>query len=149
MEYNVIAFTDLTRFVEEVNKHIDEGWKPLGGIGFAQSHLGSHSYAQAMIREDAAASKHCQRTGASLKESKEAIEQAATKAPFLEESTESLVTWRDVLDCKVAGMNINELASIARELMYQFVCHNDHLYWIDQSGNPHYTSITIDRQGRR
>ena len=39
----------LSELVAEVNRMIEAGWKPLGGISFCQWSLMSHSYHQAMV----------------------------------------------------------------------------------------------------
>lgn len=38
------------------------------------------------------------------------------------------LTWRDVLDCKVIGMNRNLIAEEAKKLSYEYFCHNGRVF---------------------
>ena len=57
MEYKVVSSAGanpdqaLSDLIEEVNRMIEAGWKPLGGISYCQWSLFSNIYHQAMIYE--------------------------------------------------------------------------------------------------
>lgn len=52
MEYTVIKQWSQKELIEDVNKHIALGWKPVGGVFMWDQHM--QTYLQAMIKEDSA-----------------------------------------------------------------------------------------------
>ena len=45
MEYTVVKANHIDTLIEEVNRLMKEGWRPIGGIGLGTAHL-----YQAMVR---------------------------------------------------------------------------------------------------
>ena len=64
MKYMVVSTSDvnpdqaLSELIEEVNRMIEAGWKPLGGISYCQWSLFSNIYHQAMVYETASEATH-------------------------------------------------------------------------------------------
>jgi len=52
------------------------------------------------------------------------------------------MTWRNVLDCKIAGTHIIHLAHMAYELGYKFICHNDRILFVHK--NPDDSIVAFD-----
>ena len=39
-----------------------------------------------------------------------------------------MISWRDVLDCKIVGTNVSDMIESARKLGYRYVCVNDQIF---------------------
>ena len=40
----------------------------------------------------------------------------------------NLLTWREVMDCKIPGTNIVEMKKIAKDNGYDYICHNENIF---------------------
>ena len=50
MEYRVIESTEKNMFVEVINTHISEGWRPQGGMSTCVTSQGLIVYFQALVK---------------------------------------------------------------------------------------------------
>ena len=52
MRYRVIEAKDVEGLEQDVNKHIEDGWRPLGGVAVVNSQANTYAwwFYQAMIR---------------------------------------------------------------------------------------------------
>lgn len=57
---------------------------------------------------------------------------------------DAVLSWRDVLDCKIAGMKLDRLAKEAAELGYRFIVFNAVLYFVDPKGGAHETKTVVE-----
>jgi uncharacterized membrane protein len=54
MRYRVIEAKDVEGLEQDVNEHIEDGWKPLGGVAVVNSQANTYAwwFYQAMVRAD-------------------------------------------------------------------------------------------------
>jgi len=50
MEYKILQWTTIGHLEKDVNQHIEEGWKPQGGVAVAASPYGG-AFLQAIVRD--------------------------------------------------------------------------------------------------
>lgn len=55
MKYTVVSYGDKTKFIDEVNKYLSEGWQCIGGVAIDRQTSEGRSRAvfhQAMVKEE-------------------------------------------------------------------------------------------------